>query len=1132
MDFVAVVDQAIALLRQRGRLTYRTLQLQFQLDDAHLAALTDELIKGQRLAIDEDGAVLVWTGDTATPGSPASPTSMSAPPPAASPPEAERRQLTVLFCDLVDSTKLSTQLDLEEYRDVVRAYHTACTEVIRRYDGHIAQLLGDGLLVYFGYPQAHEDDAQRAVRTGLDILAAMGDLNTHLQQDKGIQLALRMGIHTGQVVVGALGGAGRQEQLALGEVPNIASRIEGFAAPNTVAISDATYRLVQGYFVCQDLGAPALRGITESLQLYQVYGESGATSRLEVVQPRGLTPLVGREQEMGLLVDRWEQAQSGQGQVVLLTGDAGIGKSRLVHMLKEHVTHEPHVRWECRSVSYYQNTALYPLTELFQRLLQWQPDATLDAKCGKLEQALRQFRLPLEETVPLFAPLLALPVPEHRYRPLTLSPQRQRQKTLETLAAILLELAERQPVLLIIEDLHWADPTTLELLNLLLDQTPTAAMLVLLTCRPQFQPAWHHRSYITEMTLNHLTRTQVEQIVSCMIDGKSLPQEVLQQILAKTDGVPLFVEEMIKAILESGHLTAVDDHYELTGAFSPLAIPATLQDALMARLDRLVTAKGIAQLAAIIGRQFSYALLQAVSPVEEAMLQQELGRLVEAEIVYHRGVPPHATYVFRHALIQDAAYQSLLKSTRQHYHQRIAQVLEAQFAETAAAAPELLAHHYTEAGVLAQAIAYWQRAGQQAVECSAYAEAVSNLTTALHLLTTLPESRERSQQELVVQMTLGAALKATMGQATPEVERLYTRARALCEQVGEPPQLFRVLWGLWGVYGARGEVQTERALAEQLLRLAQRLHDPDLLLEAHHALWATLFTSGELAAAQPHLDQGLRLYEPQRHRAHAALYSGHDPGTCCRQQAALGLWLLGYPDQAVASSQAALALAQQLAHPLSLTLALYWAAMLHHLRREAPLTQARAEAAMTIATEQGFPQELARATPLRGWAQAASGHGEERRGQIKQGLAAYRATGSTAERPYYLALLAETSAKVGQTAEGLEALAEALATVAQSRVRWWEAELYRLRGELLLQHAVPQPGEAEACFQQALTVARRQQAKSLELRAAVSLARLWQQQGQRAKAQALLAPIYGWFTEGFDTADLQEAKVLLEELGR
>jgi class 3 adenylate cyclase len=376
---------------------------------------------------------------------------MSALPPAASPPEAERRQLTVLFCDLVDSTTLSTQLDLEEYRDVVRAYHTACTEVIRRYDGHIAQLLGDGLLVYFGYPQAHEDDAQRAVRTGLDLLAAMGDLNTHLQHEKGIQLALRMGLHTGQVVVGALGGAGRQEQLALGEVPNIAARIEGFAAPNTVAISAATYRLVQGYFVCQDLGAPALRGITESLHLYQVDGESGATSRLEVAQPRGLTPLVGREQEMGLLVDRWEQAQSGQGQVVLLTGDAGIGKSRLVHMLKEHVTHAPHVRWECRSVSYYQNTALYPLTELFQRLLQWQPDATLDVKCGKLEQALRQFRLPLEETVPLFAPLLALPVPEHRYRPLTLSPQRQRQKTLETLAAILLELAERQPVLLIIE---------------------------------------------------------------------------------------------------------------------------------------------------------------------------------------------------------------------------------------------------------------------------------------------------------------------------------------------------------------------------------------------------------------------------------------------------------------------------------------------------------------------------------------------------------------------------------------------------------------------------------------------------------------------------------------------------------
>jgi predicted ATPase len=463
-------------------------------------------------------------------------------------------------------------------------------------------------------------------------------------------------------------------------------------------------------------------------------------------------------------------------------------------------------------------------------------------------------------------------------------------------------------------------------------------------------------------------------------------------------------------------------------------------------------------------------------------------------------------------------------------HERAAQAIEGLFAERLPEHYHALAHHYSRSGNTTRAVDYLQRAGQQAVERSAYAEAISHLTAALDLLPTLPETRERSQQELVVQMTLGIALGATRDYATPEVERLYTRARALCEQVGEPPQLFRVLWGLWRVYNTRGEDQTTQALGEQLLSLAQRLHDPDLLLEAHHALWATLFFGGQLAAARPHLEQGLRLYEPQRHRVHAALYSGHDPGVCCRMLAAPPLWLLGYPDQAVASIQEALALAQQLAHPLSLTMALHFAAMLHHLRREAPLTQARAEAARAIATEQGFPQQLAQATPLQGWALAMCGHGEEGMAQIRQGLAADQATAATALRPYSLALLAEASAQVGQTAEGLEALTEALATLAKSRVRWWEAELYRLRGALLLQGAVAQPGEAEACFHQALTVARRQQAKSLELRAAMSLSRLWQQQGKREEARELLAPVYSWFTEGFDTADLQEAKALLDEL--
>jgi class 3 adenylate cyclase/energy-coupling factor transporter ATP-binding protein EcfA2 len=550
MDFYEVVDQVVKLLQQRGRLTYRSLKVQFKLDDETCEALKDELLFSHP-AVDQDGRGVVWTGASAATPAPVSaspsaqtsqlPTAEKEPPTQVAPlatehrlPEAERRQLTVMFCDLVDSTKLSSQLDPEDYREVVREYQKVCSEVIQRYDGHIAQYLGDGLLIYFGYPHAHEDDAQRAVRTGLSILDAMGDLNQSLQRAKGITLAVRLGIHTGLVVVGDMGGAGRQEQLALGEVPNIAARLQGLAAPNTITISEVTYRLTQGYFDCETLGARTLRGVAEPIHVYRVLQESGARGRLDVAVTRGLTPLVGRESEVTLLQERWEQAKSGQGQVVLLTGDAGIGKSRLVQMLKEHIAHEPHVCWECRSSEYSQNTALFPLVDLFQRLWRFEAHETPDLKLEKLTHALSQYRLPMEESVPLFAPLLSVPIPEHHYPPLNLSPQRQRQKTLEAIVAILLELAEQHPVLFILEDLHWTDPTTLELLGLLLDQTPTASLLVLLTCRPYFQPAWHHRSYLSEITVNRLSHAQVEQIVTGMTNGKTFPAAVLQQILTST----------------------------------------------------------------------------------------------------------------------------------------------------------------------------------------------------------------------------------------------------------------------------------------------------------------------------------------------------------------------------------------------------------------------------------------------------------------------------------------------------------------------------------------------------------------------------------------------------------------------
>jgi predicted ATPase/class 3 adenylate cyclase len=1142
MDYDAVLAQVLDLLQQEQRVAYRILKRRLQLDDETLEDLKHDLIYAKKLAVDEEGLVLVWTGGMFSAPPTASPVPLPTTPdisPAqgeaasVSPatPEAERRQLTVMFCDLVDSTRLSSQLDPEEYRDLVRAYQSACTEVIRRYDGHVAQLLGDGLLVYFGYPLAHEDDAQRAVRTGLGILAAMADLHTRLPHAQDIALAVRLGIHTGLVVIGAMGDQGRHEHLALGETPNIAARIQGLAQPNTIAISDATYRLVQGYFACQDLGAQLLRGVTESMRLYQVLSESGATSRLEVAQPRGLTPLVGRESDVALLVERWEQAKVGHGQVMLLSGEAGIGKSRLVQVLKDQVANEPHVRWECRSADYSQNTALFPLVDLFQRILRFDAHETPDAKLAKLEHALSQYRLPLEESVQLFAPLFSLPVPEHAYPQLNLSPQRMRQRTLEALVAILLELAEQQPVLFILEDLHWTDPTTLEFLNLLIEQTPTASMLVLLTCRPHFQPAWHHRSYLTEMTLNHLSHDQVAQIVTGMTDGKALPQEVLAQVVAKTDGVPLFVEEITKAILESGQLTAVDEHYELTRLLSTFAIPATLQDSLMARLDRLMTGKVIAQLGATIGRQFSYALLQAIAQLNDQTLHEELHRLVEAELLYQRGVPPQATYSFKHALIQDAAYQSLLKSTRQQYHQRIAQVLEAQFPETVTTQPELLAHHYTEASLATQALPYWQRAGELASQRSANVEAVSHVTRGLDVLQALPETRERAQQELVLQLTLGPALGSTRGPMAPEVERVYLRACELGRHVGDTTQRFPALWGLWYCYHAGGQYQRARALGEELLGLAGQLHDPLLSLEAHRALGNTLSFHGELALAYTHAQHGLALYDPQQMLAHALRY-GQDSGVACRLFGALCLWMLGYPDQARQWNEVALTQAQGLAHAYTLAQALLFSTILHQCCGEASTAQERAEALLALCTEHGFAMYRLWGTVLRGSLLTAQGAWGEGLAQMREGLATWRTRGLTRLFWWWFhVLLAEACGRAGQVEEGLRVLEEALEAPQIAEDHFYEAEVYRLKGELLLQQSTAQQGQAEEHFHQALTVARQQQAKSWELRAAMSLSRLWQQQGKRAEAYELLAPVHGWFTEGFDTADLQEAKVLLEELG-
>jgi class 3 adenylate cyclase/predicted ATPase len=1146
-DFFTVLDQILARLHNHGRVTYNALKLQFKLDDTHLAVLKEELLYTHPEVIDDAGRGLIWadslsrvaeansqpteptdaTGETAKAQSDTMPVRAAAPVRPA--PEAERRQLTVLFCDLVGSTQLSGQLDPEDLRAVVRAYQEAAAEVIQRYEGHIAQYLGDGLLVYFGYPAAHEDDARRAVHTGLGIVQALATLNTHLAAQYSVQLAVRLGIHTGPVVVGQMGGGGRHEHLALGETPNIAARLEGLTPANTVVISAVTARLVHGAFALEELGTYVLHGVAEPMVLSRVRGLVATPSGDEEFLTAAVTVLVGREEESGMLRRRWDQSKAGLGQVVCISGEAGIGKSALVEALRAQVRAEGLPRMAFRCSPYHTTSALYPVITHLEHLLQFTPDDPPATRLAKLEAGLRPYPLPLDEVVPLFAGLLLVPLPAERSVALTLTPQQQKQQTLDALMAWLEAEASRQPVLVAWEDLHWADPTTLEVLGLLVEQAPTVPMLHVLTSRPAFSPPWPQRSHMTPLVLNRLERPQVEALIAQRARGKTLPAEVVQHIVAKTDGVPLYVEELTKMLLGSALLREEADQYVLTGPLRTLAIPDTLQDALMARLDQLKRAKEVAQLGAVLGREFPYELLQAIAPQDEDTLQAGLAQLVEAELLYQRGRPPRARYIFKHALIQDAAYASLLKSTRQHVHQQIAEVLEARFPASVETQPELVAQHYTAAGCTEQAVRYWQRAGEHATDRSAHLEAISHCTTGIELLTTLPETPERTQHALTLHIALGAALQIAKGLAAPEVEQAYTQARALCQQMGETPELAPVLYGLWWFYVVRSQLHTARELGETLLRLAQHAHDPALYVAAHYALGFTWFNLGALPAAHQHLEAGIARYTPDQRRS-PVFRIGQDLGVACQANAARTFWLLGYPEQALARLREALALAHALSHPYSLAFARCWAAYVYQFRRDVLAVHEHAEAAVALATTQGFPLWVAWGTSLHGWALAMQGQGEAGMAQVRQGITAWRATGAALNVPYLCTVLAEVAAHLGHPADGLQALAEAHTLVEQQEERWWEAEISRLRGVLLLRQTATPQEEAETWLQRALDVARRQEAKSLELRAAMSLSRLWQQQGRRDEARALLAPVYYWFTEGFDTADLQEARALLEAL--
>jgi predicted ATPase/class 3 adenylate cyclase len=1143
MTFEEILDHVIAMLQRRGRVTYRTLQLQFQLDDDHLAALKDELIFAHPQVHDEAERGLVWTGTPGTAPPASAPVGTSAPAPLAYTPPylaekiltsrsalgGERKQVTVLFADLKDSTELIRGLDPEAAQQLLDPAIHLMMDAVHRFEGTVNQVLGDGIMALFGAPIAHEDHALRACYAALAMQAAMQSTTETVRRTRGLELRMRVGLHAGEVVVRAIGNDLHMDYSAVGQTTHLAARMEQLATPGTIRLTATTLRLVEGLVQVQALGPVPVKGLPEPVEVFELVGASAIRQRLQATVGRGLTRFVGRQHELATLQQTMAHAGTGHGQVVAIVGEAGVGKSRLVYeFVHAHYTQGWRVL-ESASVSYGKATPYFPVIDLLRRYGAVEDRDDTRTVRAKVTGQVLTLDAALQDTVPALLALLEALPDDSPFR--TLDPPQRRQRTLEALKRVLLRESQVQPLVLVFEDLHWIDAETQALLNSLVESLPTARILLLVNYRPDYQHPWGSKTYYSQLRLDPLAPESAEALLQALLGDDPSLAPLTPLLITRTEGNPFFLEESVRTLVETQVLVGERGAYRLAQALPSIQVPATVQAVLAARIDRLPPEeKHLLQAAAVIGKDVPAALLQATVMVPWGDVQRSLAYLQAAEFLYETRLFPELEYTFKHALTQEVAYNAVLLERRRGLHERAAQAIEGLFPERLSEHYNTLAHHYRRSGNTAKAVDYLQRAGQQAVERSSYGDAISHLTAALDLLTTLPESRERSQQELAIQITFSMALRVTKGGGAPEVERLYTRARELCEQVGELSQLFRVLWGLWLVYYQRGEYQMMRALGEQLLSLAQRLQDPDLLLEAHHALWASLFLGGELSAARPHLEQGLRLYEPQRHRAHAALYSGHDPGVCCRAVAAPRLWLLGYPDQAVASSQAALALAQQLAHPLTLAIALYLAAILHHLCRDALLTQARAEAGMTIATEQGFPQQLAYATTLQGWALAACGRGAESITQIQQGLAASQAIGAARDRPYHLALLAEVSAQVGQTTEGLEALAEALAILPKSGVRWWEAELYRLKGELLLQHAVAQRKEVEACFQQALAVARRQEAKSLELRAAMSLGRLWQQQGQQADAHDLLAPIYSWFTEGFDTADLQEAKALLEAL--
>ena len=1131
---VGAVMDVVVWLRSLGLEEYEAAFRDNKIDERVLPNLTQEDLKeigvvpvGHRRILLE--AIAALRGDA---GSRAPSADAATPPstPSASPEDrAERRQVTVMFSDLVGSTALSARMDPEDLREVISAYQKCVAETVGRFGGFVAKYMGDGVLIYFGYPQAHEDDAERAVRAGLELVAAVGALKTRAP------LQTRVGMATGLVVIGDLIGSGAsQEQAIVGETPNLAARLQGVAEPDSVVIAESTRSLVGNLFELEDLGSQELKGVAGVVRAWAALRPASVESRFDALHASGLTELVGREEELEILLRRWSKAKTGEGQVVLLSGEPGIGKSRLTAALLERIASELHTRLRYFCSPQRTDSALFPIISQMERAARFAHNDTVQAKLDKLDALLTQSSTPHQDAT-LLSEMLSLQN-DGRYPALELTPQQRRQKTLEALHAQVEAFARKNPVLMIFEDVHWADPTSMELFGRGVNRIANLPVLMLITFRPEVEPPWVGQPHVTALTLNRLTRHEVDAIIGRVVGNRLLPADIRQDIIERTDGIPLFVEEMTKAVVEADGQRAA----ERTAAAIPssaVAVPATLQASLMARLDRLGgPAKEVAQIGSAIGREFSYALLAAVARRPEADLGLALDRLVTAGLMFRQGSPPHATYLFKHALVQDTAYGTLLREPRGALHARIGDTLDSDFADIAESQPEVLARHCTEAGLIEKAAGLWGKAGQRSVARSALVEAVEQLKRALALIATLPTTPELRREEIKLQVALITPLMHVKGYAALETKAAVERARLQIEKakaLGDPPEdpllLPSVLYSFWVANFLAFNGDLCRDLAAQMLSLAQKQGDVVTLMNGHNVMGTSLLFTGEIAEGRSHLDQVIALYDPAEHRPLATRF-GQDIRVAATAYRGIALWVLGYPDAAFANTEQLLKDAREIDQAATLMYALVHAAWVHLLCRNYAAGNASADECIALAEDKNAVFWKAGGISLKARIFAASARASDAVHAMASTRNQWRSTGSRTFAPSALSSLSSAYADLGQFDEAWRCINAAMTTMEASKERWFEAEVNRIAGEVARKSPAPYSAKAEAYFERALAVARHQQAKSWELRAAMSLARLWRDQGKSQQARELLAPVYGWFTEGFDTLDLQEAKALLEEL--